>query len=589
MTGSLLQRDVCIYGAGLGGIAAAIVLLEQGRSVILIEPTAWIGGQMTSQGVSALDEHAYIEQHPGTAAYGELRRAIRRRSALLNGITGTDSASYNPGNGWVSRLCFEPRVAQTVLAERLAPWIASGMCIVHLNTTLLTAAKTERAIHSLTFRHLNGVETTCRANFFVDASELGDVLDAAGLATVTGAESQHDTHEALAPEHARPDEVQGFTFSFAVSYIPDSHNVIAKPEGYAALRDTQPFTLVLSGSDGTPRPFRVFADGPTGLPPFWTYRRIWDGHQSNPPTADIALINWNSNDYHRRTLIAVCEAERASILDEAKRLSLAFLYYLQTEVPRDDGNGYGYPELRLIPEVMGTHDGLAMAPYIRESRRTPGLVRITADDILVSSNPAARARQWRDSIGIGWYPMDLHPAIGNSMSLYEPTRPFQIPLGALIPPDCDNLICANKNIATTHLSNGAYRLHPVEWSIGTGAGMALAVAVAHGVSLPVLYTNKNTLTEVQTRLLRAGNAVAWAIDVLPGDPLFVATQLLILHGIIAPDSARGQSVAVAPDEFLTSAEHTRFLSLAQQGDKERTPIPYPLRWRDACALVIHEQ
>lgn len=580
---------MCIYGGGLGGIAAALVLLEQGKRVVLVEPTAWIGGQMTSQGVSALDEHEYIEQHPGTASYGELRRAIRHKSAHMHGIPHTVSDTFNPGNGWVSRLCFEPQVALAVLEERLAPWIALGMCIVLYSTTLLTAERTDRTIHSLTLRRANGSVITYAAAFFVDASELGDVLAAAGLATVTGAEAHQDTQEALAPEHARPDEVQGFTYSFAVSLVPNSDNVIAKPEGYASFRDTQPFSLVLFSSDGTPRPFRVFEEGPTGLPPFWTYRRIWDGQQSDPHTADIALINWNSNDYHRRSLIGATAREYASIVDEAKRLSLAFLYYLQTEVPRDDGNGYGYPELRLMADVMGTSDGLSMAPYIRESRRTHGLVRITADHILASANPQARARLWHDSIGIGWYPMDLHPAVGNEKNLYEPTRPFQIPLGALIPPGCDNLVCANKNIATTPLSNGAYRLHPVEWSIGTGAGMAVTVAMEQGVTLPSLHADTTKLAEVQIRLLRAGNAVAWAVDVFPEDPIFVSTQLLILHGIIGSDSARGESLEVAPDECLTTDEYTRFLALVNTITGESTPIPYPTRWRDACALVIYER
>ena len=180
--------------------------------------------------------------------------------------------------------------------------------------------------------------------------------------------------------------------------------------------------------------------------------------------------------------------------------------------------------------------------------------------------------------------MDLHPAVGNDTSLYEPTRPFQIPLGALIPPDCDNLVCANKNIATTHLSNGAYRLHPVEWSIGTGAGMTVAVAYEQSMSLPAVRADTALLTEVQLRLLRNGNAIAWAIDVLPEDSLFVPTQLLILKGIIASDSARGQSGAVAPDEFLTTDEYTRFLAILKNDTEERTHIPFPLRWRDACAL-----
>ena len=586
MSGSPLQTDVCIYGAGLGGIAAALVLLEQGRSVVLVEPTAWIGGQMTSQGVSALDEHLYIEHHPGTAKYGELRRLIRQTSARLHGITGVDRGTWNPGNGWVSRLCFEPRHALSVLEDWFAPWINAGTCTIYRSTHLITAQRNQSVLHSLTFVHADGTQFCCSAAYFIDASELGDVLASAGLTTVVGAEAHADTQEALAPMQACPAEVQGFTFSFAVSYEPGSHNIIAKPEGYNQLRDDQPFTLVLHDSNGQPQPFRVFAHGKTGLPPFWTYRRIWDGSNAVPPDADIALINWNSNDYHRQSLIGATLQERATIIDEAKRLSLAFLYFLQTEVPRDDGCGFGYPELRLLPELMGTYDGLSMAPYVRESRRTPGIVRITADDILVSANPAARARAWPDSIGIGWYPMDLHPAVGNAMSLYEPTRPFQIPLGALIPPDCANLICANKNIATTHLSNGAYRLHPVEWSIGTGAGMAIAVTLTRAMTLHALWSTPSTLAEVQLRLIQNGVALCWAIDVLPTDDIFAATQWMLLHGVIAPDKHRSQSLMVFPDQTLTSTEYNRLChALAVIPCPAGAHISYPLTWKEACVAL----
>ena len=62
--------------------------------------------------------------------------------------------------------------------------------------------------------------------------------------------------------------------------------------------------------------------------------------------------------------------------------------------------------------------------------------------------------------------------------MYAPTLPFQIPLGALIPIECDNLLAACKNINTTHLSNGAYRLQPVEWSIGEAAGSLAAYCVS---------------------------------------------------------------------------------------------------------------
>jgi hypothetical protein len=277
----------------------------------------------------------------------------------------------------------------------------------------------------------------------------------------------------------------------------------------------------------------------------------------------------------------------ASIIDEAKRLSLAFLYYLQTEVPRDDGRGFGYPELRLRYDVMGTADGLSMAPYIRESRRTRGISRITAQDVLATVQPNARARHWPDSIGIGWYPLDLHPAPGNSTSRYEPTRPFQIPLGALIPPDCHNLVCANKNIATTHLSNGAYRLHPIEWSIGTGAGMATAIALEHNCRPAQLVHALPLLHEVQSRLIKTGTAIGWAIDVPPDETLFVGTQWLLSNGIVSETSWRSTQLTVVPDEPLTTAERGHLQQALKDwfGTSRSHALPDTLTWRQACTII----
>ncbi len=587
MADSLLQTDVCIYGAGLGGVAAALAVLEEGRRVVLIEPTPWIGGQMTNQGVSALDEHQYIEAHPGTQSYGLLRNEIRLRSARMHGITDIDRTSYNPGNGWVSRLCFMPQIAVDILDDWFAPWIAAGTCVILRETTLTAVERHNAKLSALICTAIAAGKVTCTAHAFVDASELGDLLEAAGCKTITGAESHADTGELWAPLHARPEEVQGFTYSFAVEYVPNSHNVIPKPEGYLHLRDAQPFTLVLTGSDNQPRPFRVFSEGETGLPPFWTYRRIRDGEQCHPQQTDIALINWNSNDYHSRTLIGANNVTYASIIDEAKRLSLSFLYYLQTEVPRDDGKGLGYPELRLRTDIMGTADGLSMAPYMRESRRTPGMVRITANDILAETQVAARARHWPDTIGIGWYPMDLHPAPGNPTSRYEPTRPFQIPLGALIPPDCSNLICANKNIATTHLSNGSYRLHPVEWSIGHAAGITLSVVLDHQTTLQTLWSDNQGVMEVQRRLVDRGTEIAWAVDVLPSGSLFVGTQWMLTHAVIDPRSPRGDALEVFADQPLTPVEYMNLCRAvsAAFGREWSDRIQPTSSWRTACETI----
>ncbi len=74
--GREIAADVVIVGGGLGGCAAALAALRAGRTVIMTEPTDWIGGQLTSQAVPP-DEHPWIEQFGANASYQSFRRGIR--------------------------------------------------------------------------------------------------------------------------------------------------------------------------------------------------------------------------------------------------------------------------------------------------------------------------------------------------------------------------------------------------------------------------------------------------------------------------------------------------------------------------------
>jgi len=508
--------DVAVIGGGMGGVAAALAACDAGCSVLLSEPTGWLGGQMTSQGVSALDEHRWIEQGGASRSYRGLREAIRQHYRARYGVaTMPDGTPLNPGDAWVSALCFEPRVALAVLEHLLAPHIADGRLRVWRHCTPLAVAQRDGHIDTIVLHHQPDASTRrVHARMVLDASETGELLPLAGIPYHLGAEARGETGEADAPEIAQPGEVQSFTFCFAVEHCPGEDHTIARPPDYAALRDRQPFTLTLQACDGTPRPFRMFATGPTGLPPFWTYRRLLSATLLAPhgPPRDLALINWNGNDYHDARFIDVPPAQAAAALDAARRLSLAFLYWLQTEAPRDDG-GTGYPELRLVPEVMGTADGLSQAPYVRESRRIVALQRIVAGDVLAAGRDGARSRHWDDTVGVGWYPMDLHPAPGNPRSLFEPTLPFQIPLGALIPLRPGNLLAAAKNIGTTHITNGCYRLHPVEWGIGEAVGELVAYCIAKKRVPRQVRRDAKLLGDYQAQLLKAGCDLEWPAEI----------------------------------------------------------------------------
>ena len=216
----------------------------------------------------------------------------------------------------------------------------------------------------------------------------------------------------------------------------------------------------------------------------WLYRRIADRRNfaRGAYASDICLVNWPQNDYWLGNICEVSQEEAARHRARAKQLSLSLLYWMQTEAPRGDG-GAGWPGLRLRHDVTGTEDGLAMHPYIRESRR------IRAEFTVLEQHVGTEARRkltgkpdgeitaahFEDSVGVGSYRIDLHPASGGENYIDISSLPFEIPMGALIPRRVENLLAAAKNLGVTHITNGCYRLHPgrVEHGrIGCVAGRA---------------------------------------------------------------------------------------------------------------------
>jgi len=185
--------------------------------------------------------------------------------------------------------------------------------------------------------------------------------------------------------------------------------------------------------------------------------------------------------------------------------------------------------------VLGSKDGLSQFPYIRESRRIKALETVKEQSISALYRKGSRAEFFSDSVGIGWYPIDIHSCSRQNFS--ADTRPFQIPLGALVPQGLENLLAAAKNIGTTHITNGAYRLHPVEWSIGEAAGVLADFAIDHDVTPPVIAGDDRLTEQVQVALLDRGAPIYWFDDIAPDAPVFRDAQLLAQRGIFGPSNS----------------------------------------------------
>jgi hypothetical protein len=123
---------------------------------------------------------------------------------------------------------------------------------------------------------------------------------------------------------------------------------------------------------------------------------------------------------------------------------------------------------------------------------------------------AVQAEQFPDSVGIGYYRIDLHPSSGGNNYIDVASLPFQIPLGALVPVRMENLLPACKNLGVTHITNGCYRLHPVEWNIGESAGALVAYCLGRNTPPRGVRADANMLTEFQGALTDQGVPLVWA-------------------------------------------------------------------------------
>jgi hypothetical protein len=322
-----------------------------------------------------------------------------------------------------------------------------------------------------------------------------------------------------------------FTVCFAMDYVKGEDHTIDKPAEYGFWREYVPRLSpawpgrLLSWEQPDPRTLKPRVGGfdPEAAAPapgalnFMIYRRILHkgNFQAGAIATDISVVNWPMNDYFLGPLIEVDPATAARHLERGKQLSLSLLYWLQTEAPRADG-GAGWSGLRLRPDVVGTADGLAKAPYIRESRRIQAEFTVVEQHVgadarsrLQGAADSRAAETFPDSVGIGSYRIDLHMSTGGDNYIDISSLPFQIPLGALIPRRVENLIPACKNIGVTHITNGCYRLHPVEWGIGEAAG-ALAARALEVRSPPRRIRNDpQLLRDFQAALERQGVELAW--------------------------------------------------------------------------------
>ncbi len=549
-----LNTPVLIVGATTGGVAAALACARNGVDCVVTEDTDWIGGQLTAQGVPP-DENAWIEGNGPhaptgfracTAAYTEMRERVRawyREHRPLKEEAASDPL-MNPGRGWVSRLCAEPRVIETVLRSMIGTDDARKHIQLRTNTAMIRAEHHRDRVTRVTFRDTQtGSTFDVRADFVLDATDLGDVIDATDTESLIGAEASrvygelHGRTDLRAGHDHDERDQQAFSWCFAIEHRPGEDHTIDRPESYGFWRDyvpemTPPWTGRLlswtvpshDAKEGRELGLVPWPDEPGDNQwELWRYRRIVD-HASHLAEhahrfPDVSLVNWVQMDHWQHTLLGASGEGRANAYAAARDQSRCLLYWMQTDAPRHDG-GTGYPGLRLRGDELGTDDGFAKAAYIREPRRLLARTMLTeahvgtrqrreAGEPDQGATPWGTGQPFEDSVAIGHYPIDLHPTAAGRNNVYVPACPFRIPMGALVPVRVRNLLSGGKAMGVSHVANGCTRLHPVEWAVGEAAGLIASWCVNNGSEPHAVCDDPSKTATLRALAVAQGMPIAW--------------------------------------------------------------------------------
>lgn len=526
--GRELRADVLVIGGSFGGVAAALAAARLGRTVILTEETDWIGGQATTQAVP-LDEHPWMEKFGRTRSYADFRDGVRdyyRRHYPLSAAARRDP-NLNPGAAWVTKLAYEPRVGLAVLLGMLAPHLSAGR--ITLLTRHRPVSVTMDGDHARSVTVLDGFANTTRtlaAPYIIDGTELGELLELGGIESVIGAESQAQTGEYNALEGpADPRDQMAFTHIAVLDHCPGEEHVIDRPKDYDRWRPhfvrQDPFGMTNARLPDLFGATRDYYGGPVVPGAYvvspWNFRRLLCAGNFAPGSfaSDLTSVMW-VNEFREGVLLGVPPEERRRSFMDARQLTLAGVYWLQTEAPDPATGRQGFPGLRLRGDALGTQDGLAQYPYIRESRRIRAEFTILEqhfrnDQPLAKDGPV----KYADSVGLSGYRIDIHkPAKKGqqgSMTASNHGKHWvqQIPLGALIPVRVENLLPACKNLGVTSVTNGSFRLHPSEWNIGEAAGALAAFCLSRGLKPRQVRNTAAHLADFQRELVRLGVELDW--------------------------------------------------------------------------------
>jgi hypothetical protein len=560
------ECEVAVVGGSLGGIAAAYHAMQAGSVTCLIELTPVLGGQVSSQGVSAIDESFLMRQNQAfPTSWKYFKQLIIEQLALPSKSIFLDANSKlvsETNSCWVGDLCFSPTAgasaAKRLLQEavRRSPASRWGTEIAFKGVEFDPSGKTISAVNAVqrTPRDPNYIPKgrlsqeinswyAWQSNdefekqrirlqpppgkrmIVIDATDTGELVAVANIPHRLGSESYKTTEEPHAIAD-NPDCTQAFTFPFVLAIGNDqsksTKQVAPIKTAYSQERHRQEFNFggypMLNGRS------------------FFNYRRIISQTNNNPNwdspvEGDMTIVNWNpGNDWGvmNPPLIMPSKAIQSSgqdqdwlgglnptALSHGEERALVFSEWLMqnSPVPLTHLSGLRTP--------VSTQSGLSLYPYIREGRRILGRDAYGQNQFMMREQDIrydlTGGRDFSTTaVGVTHYAVDMHGCSYNngkpsgeasSAATHERlVKPIVIPLESLIPQKIDNLLIGGKAIAVSHIVNGATRVHTGEWVIGAAAGSTAAWLTKQGNStvMPFEIVAKGLMPNLQTYLRSQG-------------------------------------------------------------------------------------
>ena len=476
------KYDVVVVGGGASGCTAGIQAAEMGSRTLIVEELPWLGGMLTSAGVSATDGCYNLP----SGLWGEFQRRLAAHYGSMEALR----------TGWVSNIQFEPSVGNEIFNAMCSE---QEMLTVWKESSVAGIRQLEDGSWRLRISR-DGRRFRVRARVLIDATELGDIAARCGVPYDIGMESREVTGERIAP--AEPNGIiQDLTY---VAVLKDYGRDVSidRPMDY----DSTLYACCCAN------PLCINPKEPDRIWPadmMLSYGRLPGGKY---------MINWpiEGNDFYIN-IIEMSLEERREALKKARAFTMGFIYFIQHEL--------GYNTLGLADDEFPTGDRLPFIPYHRESRRIHGKVRFTLNHIEKPYDYSL----YRTGIAVGDYPVDHHhKRYTGEEELpdlhFFPIPSFTVPLGVMIPENAENLIVAEKSISVSNIANGTTRLQPVVMQIGQAAGALASMMLTDGSGFSV--------REVQKALLQAGCYLQPFIDAKPDSPLFPAIQRIGSTGIL---------------------------------------------------------